>query len=434
MHPDDTIVALSSAPGPGARAVARLSGPDTRRITTQLFGKIPDEPRQFHHGSLKLSGVLAPIPARLFFFQKPRSYTGQDLAEFHLVSSPPLLDRLIADILAAGARPAGPGEFTQRAFLAGKLDLTRAEAVQAVIESRSDDDLRTALAQLAGNVARPLDALRDDLLSLLADIEAGLDFVAEDIQFVGQREVLLRLSAALAHLANLRRQLEQRTHSGATIRLVLAGPPNAGKSSLFNALAGRDAAIVSPVPGTTRDYLAAAIQLGGVHVELIDTAGLRPTGDAIEHKAGELGQAQWQTADLLLLCAEPGIPFTTPPAGIDVLRVRTKADLHPQIESACVAASAISPGGLDELRRVLAERVQALARPPLAPSAGRCRHLLDAAADALRRAHACALNEDPGELLALDVRTALDRIGEMVGTVHTNDLLDRIFSRFCIGK
>ena len=205
-------------------------------------------------GSITLSGVHSPLPATLYFFPGPRSYTGQDLAELHTLGSPPLVERLVADLLTAGARPAQPGEFTLRAFLAGKKDLPQAEAVNAVIEAGTDAELATALAQLAGGVTRPLQSLREDLLNLLADLEAALDFADEDIEFVGKPETLARLDAAIEHLTALAHQLDDRSISGRPVRVALVGLPNAGKSSLFNALAGGDA-LVSPIPGTTRDYL-----------------------------------------------------------------------------------------------------------------------------------------------------------------------------------
>ena len=190
----------------------------------------------------------------LYFFAGPRSYTGQDIAEIHTVGSPPLVERLVADLLAAGARPARPGEFTMRAFLAGKKDLPQAEAVQAVIEAGTDADLTAALAQLAGGVSQPLDALRDDLLNLLADVEAALDFADEDIEFVGKADTLRRITAAIEQLDAVQKQLDDRTVSGRPIRVALVGLPNAGKSSLFNALAWRPRRLSAPSqapPATT---------------------------------------------------------------------------------------------------------------------------------------------------------------------------------------
>ncbi|QEL14361.1 tRNA uridine-5-carboxymethylaminomethyl(34) synthesis GTPase MnmE [Limnoglobus roseus] len=450
-HPEDTIVALSSAPGPGRRAIVRLSGPNAVAVVNALFTstidrQITDSPRHLTPGHLQLSNVHSPLPADAYFFRGPHSYTGQDLIELHTISSPPLVERLIADLLAAGARSAQPGEFTLRAFLSGKKDLTRAEAVLDVIEAGSDAELKQALTQLAGGVARPMDALRDDLLSLLADVEAGLDFVEEDIEFVGKPEQLKRIAAGLAQLTDLKRQLDARTVSGRPIRVALVGEPNAGKSSLFNALVGSaGVALVSPTAGTTRDYLTQRLDLDGVPVELIDTAGWQDSTDTIEGQAQRLGREQTEQADLVLWCVPAGEEvLDSPPnlSGAEVLRVHTKADLLPPPlrgrvggeNQPAVAASVVSPDGTLALRERLADKVQALSRSSTAPSQSRCRHHVEAAIDSLQRAHGHVFHDDPQELLALELRKALDQIGEMVGAVYTNDLLDRIFSRFCIGK
>jgi tRNA modification GTPase len=395
------------------------------------------------------------LPADLYFWPTPHTYTGQDLAELHTVSSPPLVERLVADLLAAGARAAQPGEFTLRAFLADKKDLTQAEAVLAVIEAGTDADLKLALAQLAGGVTQPLQRLREDLLNLLADVEAALDFADEDIEFVTKPDLLTRVGAGIAHLTNLRRQLDDRSVSGRPVRVAIVGEPNAGKSSLFNALAGADAALVSDEAGTTRDYLTKSIDLGGVPVELIDTAGWQHAGDTIAEQAQRLGREQAGRADVVLWCAPVGGSFDKADearlrvTGAELMQVRTKSDLpgaatvrerlsaQPLPDgrgSGEVETSVLTPGGTDALRAALAEKVASLARPPLAPSQSRCRGHVEAAIQALRRAHEHAREDDPPELLALALREALEQIGEMAGTVYTNDLLDRIFSRFCMGK
>jgi tRNA modification GTPase len=382
--------------------------------------------------------MASPLPADLYLWPAPASYTGQDVAELHLLSCPPLVDLLVAELLQAGARPAQPGEFTLRAFLAGKLDLTRAEAVQAVVAAGDEGELRQALAQLAGGMAGPLQGLRDDLLDLLADVEAGLDFADEDISFVGQEETLKRLANGLARLTLLRRQLEQRAVCDRPFRVVLAGRPNAGKSSLFNALAGASA-LVSPEPGTTRDYLLHTLTLGEVAVEVVDTPGWQAGGDAVESAAQELGREQARQADLVVLCLEAGVPPRAAEEGLlgqerpPVVAVATKCDLA-AAPPGILATSAVTGAGLDALRSLLAERARGRPRPALAPSLARCRHHVEACLGHLRRAHSVVLFEDPAELLALELREAIEQLGQMVGAVYTDDLLDRIFSRFCIGK
>jgi tRNA modification GTPase len=434
----DTIVALATPLGPAGRAIIRLSGPDARTIAASLFAAASetDDPSV---GCLCLPG-MAPWPAELFHWKSPRSYTGQDVVEIHTLSSPPLLEQLLAALLTAGARAAQPGEFTLRAFLAGKLDLTRAEAVLAVIEASDRQELNQALRQLAGGVAQPMQALRDDLLNLLADVEAGLDFADEDIQFVDASEMLLRIGRGLAMVTNLQHQLQARHESHRPFRVVLAGRPNAGKSSLFNALAGSEA-LVSPEPGTTRDYLSAAVDFDGTPLELIDTAGLRESPDKIEQSAQSLGREQMDRGDLVLLCVAAD---TTPTAReLEFLlqdRVQllwTKCDLAAPApaEVSPLASTSVRTGvGIPELRRALIRRASLRREPPLAPSLSRCAAHVAQCLASLRRAHAVVLDEMPTELLALELREALAQLGQMVGAVYTEDLLDRIFSRFCIGK
>ena len=434
---DDTIVALASAPGLGARAVVRLSGPDAHRIVGAVFDPMPAG-RALAQGHVRLPGLHSPLPAVVYGMPGPKSYTGQDCVEVHTVSSPPLVDLLIGTLLDAGARAARPGEFTMRAFLAGKKDLAQAEAVLAVIEAGTDDELKQALVQLAGGVTGPLHGLRDDLLNLLADVEAGLDFTEEDIQFADKRDVLLRLGTGMAHLTNLRKQLDDRAVSHRPFRVALVGDPNAGKSSLFNALAGVPAAIVSPVPGTTRDYVTRSVTLQGTNVELIDTAGRQDAADAIEEQAQRLGREQAGRADLVLWCV-PAADWRTgrrEPPGNDPARtvtVLTKADLA-DVTTDLPVTSAKTARGIADLRRLLSERAKGARAPALAPSLSRCRHHVEKGLTHLRTAHHAALFDEPAELFALELRLALDQIGEMVGAVYTDDLLDRIFSRFCIGK
>lgn len=440
MNTQDTIAALSTALGPGARAIVRVSGPVAAQVVSSLFASsqpLERGRRCLLSGYLRLP-KLPPLPADVYLWAGPHSYTGQDLAEIHTLSSPPLLESLIAQLLGAGCRAARPGEFTLRAFLAGKLDLTRAEAVHAVIESGSRDELKQALKQLAGGMARPLHELREDLLNLLADIEAGLDFADEDISFVQPEEMLKRLGKALAQVTLLGKQLDQRGLAERVFRVVLTGRPNAGKSSLFNALAGADA-LVSPVPGTTRDYLVHRLDPSEVRIDLIDTPGWQVETGPIESQAQVLAREQAEQADLLLLCLETGEPVAPEEETLcrqahpPVIAIATKCDREPA-PAATLATSAVTGAGVAALRALLVEQAQRQKQPALAPSLSRCRHHVQSCLEQLRRAHSIVLFEEPPELLALELRGALEQLGEMVGTVYTDDLLDRIFSRFCIGK
>jgi len=442
-EPNDTIVALSSPLGAGGRAIVRLSGSKAWGICQSFFDQITkDKPAQrwLHSGEIRFPGLSSGLPGDLYFWPTPRTYTGQDVVEIHTISCPPLIDVLITLCLNAGARAAQPGEFTMRAFLAGKLDLTKAEAVLGIIEAGDREELQQALLQLAGGVGQPLHHLRDDLLNLLADVEAGLDFTDEDIQFVRQKELLDRLTRALALVTLIRKQIDQRGSGPKPFRAILVGPPNAGKSTLFNALIGKEAALVSPQPGTTRDYLEATLFTGGIQILLIDTAGLRSSGDELEKVSQTLGKEQVDRADLVLWCQKadhsdeklwshwlPGANETR------IVKVATQCDRAPA-PPGFLTTSALTGIGLNELCQELAQRVRTRKQPPLAPSLSRCRHHVDACLTHLRQAHAIALHEDPAELLALELRGALDELGAIVGAIYTEDLLDRIFNRFCIGK
>lgn len=447
----DTITAASSATGTGYRSLIRLSGPSAIAAVQQLFtGEHDFAHLSVGRGTITVSGVHAPIPADCYVWRAPHSYTGQDLIELHIPGSPPLVDRTLHALHNLGIRPAGRGEFTLRAFLAGKKDLAQAEAVHAVIQARDESDLRLALSKLAGGVSRPLDAVRDDLLSLLADVEAELDFVEEDIQFVDQSAILSRITTSLAQLTNLRRQLDRRTITDRPIRAVLIGEPNAGKSSLFNALTGDDTALVSEQADTTRDYLTARLDCDGISIELIDTAGWRSPTQSIESQAQSLGREQMQTADILLWChptherhrshilPEGESPTVTQRQRL--IQIQTKSDLtggeslYSSRHHHCIAVSSLTHQGITHLRTTISTMVREIARDMDTSDSVRALTHMEAAMQSLRRAHEHARENDPRELLALCLRESLGQIGELVGAVYTHDLLDRIFSRFCIGK
>ncbi|MGL4551525.1 MAG: tRNA modification GTPase [Gemmataceae bacterium] len=427
MDTRQTIVALATPPGPAARAIVRLSGTDVRTPLRAVFDA------ELTPGAAE--GDAAGMPAAVYYWRGPHSYTGQDLAEVHVPGCAPLVDVLVGRLIAAGCRPAGPGEFTQRAFLAGKLDLTRAEAVHAVIAAEGRRELRAALGQLAGGVARPMAELRSGLLDLLADLEAGLDFADEDVSFVTTAQLLTRLGAGMARLTLVQKQLDGRSLAGSAYRVALAGVPNAGKSSLFNALAGA-AALVSASAGTTRDYLTARLELGGLVLELIDTPGLTDGAAGIDADAQALGGRQHDEADLVAVCVESGRvpgPAEARLLGRGGLAVATKCDLR-EAAAGWLATSARTRAGLRELRAELLAAARRREEPALASSAGRCRGHVAAALAHLRAAHALALDEGPAELTALEVRLALEEVGHLAGAVYTDDLLDRVFARFCIGK
>ncbi len=300
-HLDDTIVAVASPPGGAARGIVRLSGPEAASVVSAIFRTDDDCPldhrrARVYAGELHLQRLARRIPASLYLWPGRGSYTRQPSAELHTLGSPPLLAAIVQELTCHGARSAAPGEFTLRAFLAGRIDLTQAEAVLGIIDARGERDLNVALAQMAGGLARPIAQLRNSLLDLLARLEAGLDFVEDDIEFIAAAEIDAELDQAAASVQALSSQLGARAITDETIRAVLVGPPNAGKSSLFNALT-RSASLVSSQPGTTRDYLVARIDLGGIECDLVDTAGVDSlSADEISRQAQDHTAAQTERA------------------------------------------------------------------------------------------------------------------------------------------
>jgi tRNA modification GTPase len=451
---DDTIAAIATAPGGALRGIIRLSGPDCVAIVDQLFrgdeaGSLSDirVPRCWR-GSLDLPRGWGQSPVTLYLWPTRSSYTRQPSAELHLPGSPPLLAAALEVVCQAGARLAHPGEFTLRAFLAGRLDLTQAEAVLGVIDAQARQELDAALQQLAGGLARPLAALREQLLNLLAQLEAGLDFVDEDIEFISRDELDRQLLAAEQVVEGIAHQMQARGQAGRLPRIVLVGMPNVGKSSLLNALAGDDAAIVSEIAGTTRDYVTRRVSIGGRDCLITDTAGIASSKEAgIEAAAQLAAHKQAEDADLRLLCLDVSRPFTAweqdalaGKSERERLVVWTKCDLAHEVDSGetrrAIQTSSRTGVGIADLRRAIAQTLEASVTESgiVGATANRCRESLSLAGSALARARAAVIATLGEELVAAEVRGALEELGRVVGAVYTEDILDRVFSRFCIGK
>lgn len=451
---DDTIVAPATPPGGAPRAVIRITGPGAVRLLTPLFPDIPsDAIRQPKVIRSRLT--LEPgreLPLDLFIWPDQRSFTRQPLVEAHLEGSLPLVDWVVEILCRAGARLARPGEFTLRAFLGGRLDLTQAEAILGAIDADDAASLQAALKQLAGGLAAPLVALRSDLLNLLADLEAGLDFVDEDLEFISTEETLRRLSGAAELTRGTLEQLGERETLGTAALVVLRGLPNVGKSSLANALAEREASLVSPTPGATRDYVPSFVAWDGLELALVDTAGIEEidaASDSIKAQAQSLGREQASRAVVELFCVDSSRPLAAwerdQLAAEEARRivVWTKSDLEGTDLGATEVASGlfglrvsvVDGRGLEALKAAVVERlVQPATGEAVAGTAIRCRGSLERAAAALRAATELTAAAAGDELVVAELRVALDALGEVVGAVYTNDLLDRIFSRFCIGK
>lgn len=449
----ETIAAIASAPGGAARGIIRISGPDAIACLSRCllsdgeFGLADLRHPQVVPGNLLLESG-ARLPGDVYLWPTHKSYTRELAAEFHTLGSPPLLAAALRVICSAGARLAEPGEFTLRAFLAGRLDLTQAEAVLGVIDAAGQAELKSALAQLAGGLAAPLAALRSNLLDLLAHLEAGLDFVEEDIEFISREELNAALTSATKQTAELAEKMAVRGTAEGEIRVVLVGWPNVGKSSLLNALAGTSAAIVSPQAGTTRDFVAHRADLDGLACLLIDTAGIEQArhDGSISAAAQEVMLRQSSESHVTVLCLDSTRPLNswerhTLVEGESSRRLvtLTKCDAPRGSDHTgpAIATSSRTGLGLTDLAKAIREHISASPAHDtqvVAGTADRCRESLRLAAESLVRASEIACASQGEELIAAEIRIALDELGKVAGVVYTDDVLDRIFSRFCIGK
>lgn len=428
---DDVIAAPATPPGPGARGVVRVSGGNAVAIVAGLSSEpLPTEgsPRRV---VAEFTTSIGAVPVDLLCWPTRRSYTGQPTVEIHTIGSPVLLEAICESLYAAAARPARPGEFTMRAFLNGRIDLGQAEAVRAVIDADRRDDLDVALTHLAGGPSRRIVAVRDDLLGLLAEIEAALDFADEDIEVIAKSLAAARLDDAASALAALAGEAAGRHRDGSIPEVAFVGPPNAGKSSLVNALAGRDAAIVTPVAGTTRDTVTVETEISGRTVRLVDTAGHEESGDDLAAAMRTATADAMGRADLVVVCRSPDTEAVSLPE-IDrpMLEVATKSDLAERGES--LAVSTVSGEGLDRLAEAIGHRLADSKRPGVVGA--RTAASLGEATARLR--DAARLNEADagGELVAAEVRAALDALAVIGGAVDVDDVLDVVFGSFCIGK
>ena len=453
---EQTIAAVASASGGAGRGIVRVSGLKAVSLTRGICDSIEESDQTSGGASYRAAGAVRipgfpAVRADIWVWPTLRSYTGEPMVELHLPGSPPLLERVLETLFRSGVRPARAGEFTLRAFLAGRMDLMQAEAVLGVIDADDHEELTAALNQLAGGLSGSLLQLRSDLLELLADLEAGLDFVEEDIEFVSREDVMQRLQRGVDVVRLLEGQADGRMVSDDQIRVVLAGLPNAGKSTLFNALSESDDALVSSVAGTTRDYLSARVGCGELSVELVDTAGLDESDSGIDGVAQQLGGGQVGDADLVLWCsaldAEPALREadenrfrTFFSKGNRVLRLWTRCDLQTNSQALSkdsLLVSALTGVGVENLRTVIADTLSERSvgeRQFIGSTAARSQDSLRRSRESLERAHDACDQRLGDELVAFETRAAIETLGEIVGAVYTDDLLDQIFSRFCIGK
>jgi tRNA modification GTPase len=448
----DTIAALATPEGTAALAIIRITGLDTYRIAGEIFG-LPPPPRvATHRDYVDRSGAaLDDVVATRYV--GPDSYTGEDSLEISCHGSPFIARKILADLLARGCRLAGPGEFTQRAFLNGRMDLSQAEAVMDVISARSDRALASAREVLRGALSRHLDTLVKGVIEALSTVEAYIDFPDEDLPPEDRNRLVERVTSVLKGAERLLATERTGSYLREGISTVILGEPNAGKSSLLNRIVGSDRAIVSPEPGTTRDFIEAFITVGPHGIRLVDTAGLNPDAKGIEKLGIDKTLERAESADLHILVLDASRPTPRPVDAVysrmtprNTVVVLNKADLltNPPRSVAVpphgfpvVALSALTGEGFDALSRELerlADGLHTTVGDERIAINVRHTHFLQEAHVCLEAALAKINDNGPGELLASDLRGALGALGEIVGKVDNERMLDQLFASFCIGK
>ncbi len=443
--PAETIAAVATPPGRSGIGIVRVSGPKTADIAMQVLAGLP-APRVAMYVAFR-DAQGHPIDAGIaLFYPRPNSFTGEDVLELQGHGGPVVLDMLLKSVLAAGARIARPGEFSERAFLNNKLDLAQAEAIADLIDSHTEQAARSALRSLHGEFSSAIHELVDRLIELRGFVEAALDFPDEEIDFLAEDTVARRLRGLRERLDGVLDSARQGSLLREGLTIVIAGRPNAGKSSLLNRLAATDIAIVTELPGTTRDVLRQDIQIDGMPLRVIDIAGLREGADAAEREGVRRAWLEIENADLILLVMDAAYGVQAQEQGIrgrlpaytPIVTVWNKIDLGDTLageRDGVVYVSALTGAGLDALREALKKHAGFNASAE-GVFLARHRHLqaLQTAGLALERAYAILSSQRAGELLAEELRAAQQALVAITGEFTSDDLLGRIFSRFCIGK
>lgn len=453
-YPQDTIAAVATAPGRGGIGIVRVSGPLTSSIS-QAICNCALKPRHARHGSFFDAAGQVLDEGIALLFNAPNSFTGEDVLELQGHGGPVILDLLLKRCVELGARLARPGEFSERAFLNDKLDLAQAEAIADLIEASSEQAARNAVRSLQGEFSRHVHQLTEQLIALRIHVEAAIDFPEEEIDFLADGQILQQLESVQASL----QEVINKAGQGALLRdgmnVVIAGRPNAGKSSLLNKLAGHEAAIVTDIAGTTRDTLREHIHIDGMPLHITDTAGLRETTDQVEKIGVQRALQAIDQADRILLVvdsqsAEAANPFvlwpeflTQPPPRTKVTLIRNKIDLSGEpagikefTDGHCsISLSAREGEGIELLRDHL-KSCMGYQQSGEGTFSARRRHLqaLHQASHSLANGYQQLVHSQAGELLAEDLRQAQQKLGEITGEFSADDLLGRIFSSFCIGK
>lgn len=444
----DTIAAIATPPGRGGVGIVRVSGPKSREVADKILGKCPDVRKAEYLPFKNELGEVIDTGIALFF-QNPHSFTGEDVLELQAHGGPVVLDMLLKRVLGLGVRMARAGEFSEQAFLNDKMDLAQAEAVADLIEADSEDAAKAAVRSLQGEFSRTVHDLVEKIIELRLYVEAALDFPEEEIDFISDGKVSDKLSVIEQALIEVFKSARQGCLLREGMTLVIAGRPNAGKSSLLNQLAGRESAIVTDIPGTTRDVLREHIQIDGLPLHIIDTAGIRDSDDPVEQEGVKRAWREIEQADRILLLVDDQHPEQDHleienqlPDHIGVTRVFNKIDLSGRDaglivteQEVDIAVSAKTGDGLDLLKEHLKTCI-GYEQSTEGHFMARRRHLdaLDSAEEHLKLARHNLEVLNAGELLAEELRQAQEALNEITGEFTSDDLLGRIFSSFCIGK
>jgi tRNA modification GTPase len=443
---DDTIVAISTPPGRGGLGVVRISGPDAARIAGTILRGASLEPWHASLAELIDADGHAVDQVVVTFFQAPRSYTAEDLVEISCHGSPVVLRHAVERALAAGARLAEPGEFTLRAFLRGRIDLPQAEAVRDLIDATTLYQARIAAQQAGGSVSRRIAPLKEQLLELIALLEAGIDFAEDDVSVASAVEILRRIAPVRTGIEQLADSFQYGAMVREGVTLALVGRPNVGKSSLFNRLLEQDRAIVTDIPGTTRDLVTETAAIAGIPVKLYDTAGIRESAELVESLGIERSYQAMADSDLTLVVIDVSQPRNEEDRTLIAraqrqgrhMVVGNKSDLgHGELPDGTIAVSALTGEGIPRLRELILEAIApkgAFAQETGFITSLRHEQLLRESASYLAKAAAAVEASIPHEMLLLDLYGALRPADAITGATTADDILNRIFSTFCIGK
>ena len=459
MYKQDTIAAIATPPGEGSIAVIRLSGADAERIAARIFFRNRDEnsklqSHRLYHGTLRdPKSARAVDEVLLVIMRQPRSYTGEDVVEIHCHGGAFIARRVLQLVLSEGARQAEPGEFTKRAFLNGRLDLSQAEAVLDLIRACTDRSAALALDQASGNLSHWVEELRSELLNLLVQVEAAIDFPDEEIELLKRQELTQEVAGLTNKISYISDSYEWSRLFNEGAKVCICGRPNVGKSSLLNALLGQERVIVTPVAGTTRDVIEESINLDGLPVVLWDTAGIRDTADEIERIGVHLARDYLEKADARIVVIDGSLPLSAEDSELVIATREAKAliainksDLPESLSEDRLKSlgcpikycrvSAKTGEGVPELKQALRNLIldKEIEFSPVAITNLRQRSALQRTENALRHAAESLREGFAAEFVAVDLNEAREALEEITGLINSEDILDKIFSNFCIGK